>query len=102
PTGRMVVAFAGYVAIGVAVSVLAAGPALVSVFTLLFILVWPGRFTILPATSTLAVYALLGLAASIAVLALRPGPRQLSRQVPIVWLAPIGNVVSLVAVAIFL
>ena len=74
PTRRIALAFAAYLAIGVAVSVLTAGPALFSIFTILFVFLWPGRLVLFPAGSLVSIYVLLGLAAALGISALvRPG-----------------------------
>ncbi len=70
PTRLMALAFAAYLAIGVLIAVISAGQSFATVFTLLFILIWPGRFLLLPGSSGVVLYLLLGAAASTALLAL--------------------------------
>jgi hypothetical protein len=103
PTRRIVVAFALYLAIGVVASVLTAGPALISVFTLIFVLLWPGRLVLIPAASFTSIFVLLGLAISFAVYAL-VGRRAVPRAVPVQWWVAtivVGIAAGVAAVGLF-
>ena len=102
PTRRIAVAFAAYLAIGVALSLLTAGASFATVFALLFVLLWPTRLILFPASSAVAIYALLGLAASVAIIALRPRAerRPISARAWIVTLA-LGVIAGGLAVGMF-
>jgi hypothetical protein len=69
PRRRIVVAFLVYLAIGVAVTAPTMGAALLYPVSLPFILIWPARFLLLPGSSIVELYVLLGIGVSVALVA---------------------------------
>lgn len=75
PRRPVVVAFALYLAVGLALAAPTFDTALLYPWTLAFVAVWPVRLLLFPASSAVLIYAALGLAAATAILALaRPRP----------------------------
>ena len=66
PRRRMVVAFLAYVIIGIAVTAPTMGTALLYPWTLAFVFIWPVRFLVLPGSSIVGLYVVLGFGVSVA------------------------------------